>query len=73
MRLRRKLGKKVLKLGGNAIIAYRQEVTYEGEKTHKVNVRYYKILSNTAEDMEQQHFYQIVVMRTSNVILPNNR
>jgi uncharacterized protein YbjQ (UPF0145 family) len=41
LKIRRKLGKKVMKMGGNAVICYRQEIDYEGERTKKVTVRGY--------------------------------
>jgi hypothetical protein len=39
LKLRRKLGKKVLELRGNAILGFSQEIDDETQRTHKLVVR----------------------------------
>ena len=41
LKLRRKLGKLVIKRGGNAIISYRQVLDNEGEKSKRIVIRGY--------------------------------
>ena len=41
LRLRKKMGRKVEAMGGNAIIGYKQQIEDEGEKTHKLLIRGY--------------------------------
>ena len=52
LKLRRKLGKIVIKKGGNAIISYRQVLDNEGVKSKRIVLRGY----GTAVDIKQQYF-----------------
>jgi len=41
LKIRRKIGKTTLKMGGNAVISYRQSIDFESSKSKKVSIRGY--------------------------------